>query len=73
MSLQAIPSDTFYKGKGKKRTNVVLDQDVEKPDIEEQQMPKRSHSLDRQLSMPLKSVEIPKTPGEASPEFKKTW
>ena len=55
MSLQAIPSDTFYQGKGKKRT-------IEKPDsVEEQQI-----DLDRVCSFvdlaPLPKKERPTGP-----------
>ena len=55
MSLQAIPSDTFYQGKGKKKT-------IEKPDlVEEQQI-----DLDRVCSFvdlaPLPKKERPTGP-----------
>ena len=62
MSFQAIASNTFYsKGKGKEQKRT---RSIEKPDQEQQQMPQNSRSSDKKLSVPLKSVEIPKTPGE---------
>ena len=75
VSFQAIASDTLYsKGKGKGQKRTIVKPDTE-PETEQQQIPKRSCSSDRKLSMPLKTVEVPKevpkSPGEASPEFKR--
>ena len=60
MSLQAIPSDTFYQGKGKKRT-------IEKPDsVEEEEVEEQQIDLDRVCSFvdlaPLPKKERPTGP-----------
>ena len=65
----------FYsKGKGKGQKRTIVKHDTE-PETEQQQMPKISHSSYRKLSMQLKTVEVPKevpkSPGEASPELKR--
>ena len=60
MSLQAIPSDTFYQGKGKKRT-------IEKPDlVEEEEVEEQQIDLDQVCSFvdlaPLPKKERPTGP-----------
>ena len=60
MSLQAIPSDTFYQGKGKKRT-------IEKPDsVEEEEVEEQHIDLHRVCSFvdlaPLPKKERPTGP-----------
>ena len=68
MSLQAIPSDTFYQGKGKKRT-------IEKPDsVEEEEVEEQQIDLDRVCSFSFVDLApLPKKERPTGPVRMKTF